>query len=159
LFEVGLKRRVERGRMPKRLKVKWQRTPAIVINRTAFRDNKLVYVARANKRTRYPLGRSRIAYIGTTKKGARRIASSAAGRGEELLYEYGMKHLEFNVVTCGKVQGVETWRKLERALLIRFRELYGKIPRANIVGAKIRWQDELKYFRLEKLDRILSELG
>lgn len=145
--------------MPKRLKVKWQRTPAIVINRTAFRDNKVVYVARTNKKARYPLGRSRIAYIGTTKKGARRIASSAAVRGEELLYEYGMKHLEFIVVTCGKVQSVETWRKLERALLIRFRELYGRIPRANKAGERIRWNDELRYFRIEKLDRILSELG
>jgi hypothetical protein len=145
--------------MPKRLKVKWQRTPAILINRTAFRDDKLVYIARTNKGNRYPLGRSRIAYIGTTKKGARRIASSAAVRGEELLYEYGMKHLEFNVVTCSKVQGIESWRKLERALIIRFRERYGKIPRANRAGEKIRWKDELKYFRIEKLDQMLNELG
>lgn len=145
--------------MPKRLKVKWQRKPAIIINRTAFHDNKLVYVARTNKKIRYPLGRSRIAYIGTTKKGARRIASSAAVRGEDLLYEYGIKSLELNVVTCGKVPSVETWRKLERALLIRFRERYGKIPQANQSGKKIRWKDELKYFRIEKLDTILNELN
>ena len=124
--------------MPRRLKVKWQRKPAIIINRTAFHDNKLVYVARTNKMNRYPWGRSRIAYIGTTKKGARRIASSAAVRGEDLLYEYGIKHLEFNVVTCGKVPGVETWRKLERALLIRFKERYGAIPKANKTGTKMR---------------------
>lgn len=145
--------------MPKRLKIKWQRTPAIVINRTAFRDNKLVYVARTNKTNRYPLGRSRIAYIGTTKKGARRIASSAATRGADLLYEYGIKHLELSVVTCSKVQSVETWRKLERALIIRFRELYGRIPRANNAGARMRWKDELRYFRIEKLDELLHELA
>jgi len=145
--------------MPKRLKIKLQRNPAVVINRTAFRDDKIVYVARTNKKNQYPLGKSRIAYIGTTKKGARRIASSAAVRGEDLLYEYGIKHLEFNVVTCGKVQSVETWRKLERALMIRFRELYGQIPRANKAGERIRWKDELRYFRIEKLDRILNELG
>jgi hypothetical protein len=40
--------------MPRRLKVKWQRKPAIVINRTAFHDKKLVYVARTNKMNRYP---------------------------------------------------------------------------------------------------------
>ena len=145
--------------MPKRLTVKRQQTPAIVINRTAFRDNKLVYLARTNKPQRYPWGRSKIAYIGTTKKGARRIASSAAVRGEDLLEKYGMKHLEFYVVTCGKVQGVETWRKLERALLIKFREKFGAIPKANKAGTKIRWKDERKYFRPEKLDRILEEMG
>ncbi len=145
--------------MPRKLKIKRQRSPAIVINRTAFRDNKLVYLARTNNPNRYPWGRSKIAYIGTTKKGARRIASSAAVRGEDLLEEYGIKHLEFFVVTCGKVPGVETWRKLERALLIKFREKYGSIPRANKNGTKIRWKDEQKYFRPEKLDRILEELG
>ncbi len=145
--------------MSRRLKVKRQRTPAIVINRTAFRDNKLVYLARTNKPHRYPWGRSKIAYIGTTKKGARRIASSAAVRGENLLEKYGMKHLEFYVVTCDKVPGVETWRKLERALLIKFKEKYGAIPKANRVGTKMRWKDELKYFRTEKLDRILEEMG
>ncbi len=145
--------------MPKKLKVKWHRTPAIVINRDAFRDSKLVYVARTNKTNKYPWGRSRIAYIGTTKKGARRIASSAATRGADLLYEHGIKHLELNVVTCGKVQNVETWRKLERALIIRFRERYGRIPRANNAGSRMRWKDELKYFKTEKLDEILLDLG
>ena len=70
-----------------------------------------------------------------------------------------MKHLEFYVVTCDKVPGVETWRKLERALLIKFKEKYGAIPKANRVGTKMRWKDELKYFRTEKLDRILEEMG
>ena len=144
--------------MAKRLKIKWQRNPAIIINRTAFRDNKLVYVARANKKLRYPWGRSRIAYIGTTKKGARRIASSAAVRGADLLYEYGIKHLMLNVVTCGKVPGVETWRKLERALLIRFKQRYGKIPRANKTGTKMRPKDERRYFTTDKLDKILDEM-
>jgi hypothetical protein len=145
--------------MPKRLKVKWQSNPAIVINRTAFRDKKLVYVGRTNKRIRYPWGSSLIAYIGTTKKGAKRIASSAAIKGEKLLYEYGIKHVEFNVVTCGKVQGVETWRKLERALLLRFKEQYGLIPRANNAGKKTHWKDERKYFTIDRLDRILDEMG
>lgn len=145
--------------MPRRLKVKRQKTPAITINRTAFRDTKLVYLARTNKPNRYPWGRSRIAYIGTTKKGARRIASSAAARGEDLLEKYGMKHLEFYVVTCEKVPGVETWRKLERALLIKFRERYGSIPKANKTGTKIHWKDEQQYFRPERLDKILEEIG
>jgi len=142
--------------MPRRLRLKWQSKPALVINRVAFDDRKLVYVGRTNTRNKYPWGRSRIAYIGTTKNGARRIASSAAYRGEDLLENYGTKHVEFNVLTCEKVPGVETWRKLERALLIRFRERYGAIPKANKTGRKMRWKDEQKYFRIEKLDFILE---
>jgi hypothetical protein len=67
--------------MSKKLSIRIHKEPAIVINRIAFRDNKLVYIARANKKLRYPWGKSRIAYIGTTKRGARRMASSAACKG------------------------------------------------------------------------------
>lgn len=131
----------------------------MVINRIAFKDTKLVYVARANKKIRYPLGQSRIAYIGTTKKGARRIASSAVWKGADLLFEYGIKHLELNVVVCGKQPGVETWKKLERALIIRFRERYGAIPKANNLGKKTRWRDERQYFSQDRLDKIIEELS
>jgi hypothetical protein len=68
-----------------------------------------------------------------------------------------MKHLEFNVITCGKVRGVETWRKLERALLISFKERYGAIPKANKVGP--RGRGDMEYFRIEKLNSIIDELG
>lgn len=63
------------------------RKPAIIIDRGAFQDSKLVYIACANKKFRYPWGRSHIGYIGTTKKGAKRVASSAAFKGESLLSE------------------------------------------------------------------------
>ena len=145
--------------MPRKLPVKFRKEPSFIINRTAFRDNKLVYIARANKKIRYRWGKSRIAYIGTTKKGARRIASSAAWKGEDLLYQYGIKHLELHVVICGKVQGVETWKKLERALLIRFRERFGQVPRANKAGEKTHWRNEKKYFAEAKLDKVIDGLS
>jgi len=146
--------------MPKRQQIRFDRHPALVIHKSAFRDKKLVYIARANRGLKYPWGHNRIAYIGTTKNGAQRIASSAAWKGEPLLYkEYGIRQLEFHVVTCGKVQGVETWRKLERALLIKFKELYGAIPRANRSGKNSHWKDERRYFSVEKLERIIKELG
>jgi len=106
-------------RMTKRLSIKCRMQPALVLYRRAFRDTKLVYVARANKPLRYLHGRSRIAYIGMTKRGARRIASSAVWKGAELLFEHGVKQLDFHGVVCGKVPGVGTWKKLERALIIR----------------------------------------
>lgn len=145
--------------MPKKLSVKYRRPAAIIINRIAFRDKKLVYVASANKKLRYPWGRSRIAYIGTTKKGVRRIASSAAWKGADLLFDYGVKHLELIVVVCGKVSGVGTWKKLERALIIRFREKFGSPPRANNTGKKMHWRDEKHYFTEKKLDKVIEELG
>lgn len=145
--------------MPKKLSVKYRRPAALIINRVAFRDKKLVYVARANKKFRYPWGRSRIVYFGTTKKGARRIASSAAWKGADVLFGYGVKHLELIVVVCGKTQGVETWKKLERALIIRFREKLGAPPKANATGHNMRWGDERNYFSDKQLDKIIDGLG
>jgi hypothetical protein len=114
--------------MARKLRIKQQRRPAITITRTALHASQLVYVASASKIVRYPWGKSRIAYIGTTKNGAYRIAGSAARKAPSLLTTYGIKHLEFFVVTCTAQQAVKTWRKLERALLIRFRELFGAVP-------------------------------
>jgi hypothetical protein len=145
--------------MSRRLLVNFRRQPAIVINRIAFKDDKLVYIARANKEFRYPWGRSRIAYIGTTKKGAKRIASSAVWKGADLLFEYGIKHLELHVVVCSKVPGLETWKKLERALIIRFREKYGRVPKANNLGQLLRWKNEERYFSNRKLDKIIDGLS
>ena len=145
--------------MPKRLSLKYRKQPALVINRTAFKDTKLVYVARANKKLKYELGASRIAYIGTTKKGAPRIAISAVWKGADLLFEHGVKHLELTVVVSTRRQNVDTWRKLERALIIRFRETYGSPPRGNSQGRKMRWKDELTYFSQRRLDTIIKELG
>ncbi|MGD0596124.1 MAG: hypothetical protein ABSA64_01210 [Sedimentisphaerales bacterium] len=145
--------------MSRKLPLKYQKQPSVIINRTAFKDTRLVYVARANRKLRYKLARSRIVYIGTTRVGANRIAVSAAKKGEELLSNYGVKHLEFNIVVCGRLQGVETWRKLERALIIRFRELYSDPPKANKTGEKMRWKDERQYFSLSRLDKIIAELS
>lgn len=145
--------------MPKKLSIKYRRPAALIINRVAFRDKKLVYVARANKKLSYRLGRSRIVYFGTTKKGVRRIASSAAWKGADVLFEYGVKHLELIVVICGKTQGVETWKKLERALIIRFRERFGDPPKANNTGFNMRWRDERNYFTDTKLDKIIDALS
>lgn len=143
--------------MSHKLKIKPSKEPTVVIHRVAFKNEKLVYIARTNKKMPYPLGHSRIAYIGTTKKGARRVASSAAWKGEDLLWGYGIKHLEFNIIVCSKVQGVETWKKLERALLIKFRERFGSLPRANKSGKKMHWKDEKKYFSDSRLEKIINE--
>jgi hypothetical protein len=70
-----------------------------------------------------------------------------------------MKHLDLIIVLCTRRQGVETWRKLERALIIRFRERFGAIPKGNNQGKNMHWRDELDYFATKRLDKILDELG
>lgn len=142
-----------------KLHIKYRDRPAVVVHRAAFKDKKLVYVGRANRKFKYPWGRSRIVYIGTTTKGARRVASSAAKKGEDMLFEHGIKEIEFSVVTCRKLQNVPTWRKLERALLIKFREKYGAVPRGNVQGKGFQWEDEKDYFSQQRLDAVLEQLG
>ena len=87
---------------PRKLAIKYREQAAIIIHKIAFKHKKLVYVTKANKEIKYTLGKSGIAYIGMTKKGAGRIASSAVWKGADLLFEYGIKHLEYHIVLCQK---------------------------------------------------------
>ena len=143
--------------MPKQLRTKIDSKPAIIITRRAVKAHKLVYVARANKRVKYRSGSSRIVYIGTTKAGAKRIAQSAASKADNLLQIHGIKTLDFFTVVCSPVPGLQSWKLLERALILRFRERFGDPPMSNIIGRKMKWDDELKYFTHKKLDEIIDE--
>jgi len=96
------------------------------------KDAKLVYVASANRRVKYGNGlKSRVVYIGTTERGVVRIAESAAKKTTELLTTHGLKALHFHVVKCKGTQSVAMWEKLESALLMEFREMYGTLPIGN----------------------------
>jgi predicted GIY-YIG superfamily endonuclease len=141
--------------MPRKLRLTIGKHPAIIIGRTAIKADKLVYVACANKRIHYRYGRSKILYFGTTKAGARRIASSAANKAEEFLEDYGVNELIFHVVTSNKIPGLNSWRLVERALIIRFREIFGEPPKGNVVGKRMKWNDELKYLTHHKLDDVI----
>jgi hypothetical protein len=66
------------------LKVSLKRFHAIEVTRIAIGNQKLVYALIANKKFRHPYGKSSIAYIGTTKKGIHRVASSVAYRAEDI---------------------------------------------------------------------------
>src|SRR5690348_927926 len=103
------------------LTVKSPKSPSVTITREAVKSEKLVYIAVANKKLSYPNGKSKVAYIGTTKNGAHRMAASAASKAIEMLELRGIRTLEFFAVTCKSRQKVQTWKKLERALLLTFR--------------------------------------
>lgn len=52
---------------------------------------------------------------------------------------------------------VKTWMKLERALLLKFRERYGEIPKFNSQGRNMRWTDEQEYFSVNRIANIIEE--
>ncbi len=145
--------------MAKRLKVKLERKTAMRVNRVSIGKKKLVYVLLAQKQQKYSYHeRSRVAYIGTTKKGIDRIATSVAVRADAM-FGRGVKEFTVRILTCAARPNVKTWEKLERALLLVFRQKYGKLPLCNTRGKNMREHDEFDYFKRERLETLLDELA
>ena len=142
----------------KRLKISLERLHAMQVTRIAVGKKKLVHAILTPKAVKYSWGRSRVVYIGTTKNGVSRVAESAAARSDKVLSIRGVNHFFVRIVTCSTQQSVKTWEKLERALILAFRQRYGGIPMCNKIGKSSKWRDELKYFKLERLNGILEGL-
>jgi len=140
----------------KKLTIQTSKRYAIKISRSAFKADRLVYAAVANTKLKYPHGKSRIVYIGTTKAGARRIASSAAYRAPQLLELHGVSELSFFIITCTTRQAVKTWQKLEAGLIIAFKHMYGDLPKCNTKGKNQKWKDELDYFTKNRLEAVIK---
>lgn len=141
------------------IKVSLNDRHAIEVTRIAIGGWKLVYVLTASKRLKYLNGESCVAYIGTTKNGIYRVASSAAAHADDILGEYGVRKITARIITCKPRPKVKTWMKLERALLLAFRERYGEVPRFNKHGHKIKETDEFEYFRRERLRELVLDLA
>ena len=145
--------------MPRKLAVSLKRDEALRATRVSVGRSKLVYLLVADKKLKYKLGKSRIAYIGTTKKGVARIAQSVAARAEDILSLHGVRTFHARIVTCRPRQRVATWKKLERALLLSFRDRFGEVPKCNSQGAKMKRTDELNYFARARLANVIDELS
>jgi len=143
----------------RRIHVSIKRDPALEATRVSLGKQKLVYVLVADKRLKYPRDKSRIAYIGTTKRGLRRVASSVARRADDILALPGVRSFVARLVTCQPRQRVKTWRVLERALLLQFRDMYGAQPKCNLHGKRLKVRDEFEYFRPRRLRAVLQELS
>jgi hypothetical protein len=115
--------------MAGRLHVSLKRKAAMTVTRVVVGEEKLVYVIVADKKMEYSTGRSRVVYIGTTKNGVARVAQSAANWTDKVLGQRGVEAFEVRIVTCRPRQRVKSWIKLERALLLAFRERYGEVPK------------------------------
>ncbi|WP_454828836.1 hypothetical protein [Pseudoxanthomonas wuyuanensis] len=143
----------------RRASISLKREPALIARRVILHNEKLVYVLIANKKFEYADGRSKIVYIGTTEKGGARIAQSVAARSRAILELRGVTEFEARTITCKPRQRVKMWYKLERALLLSFKEKFGEVPRCNIQGKNILEVDEFNYFSKPRLKRILEDLS
>jgi hypothetical protein len=94
-------------------------------------------------------------YIGTTKVGAGRIATSAAFRAQTLLTIHGVKELRFYVVTCRGRQKLQTRKQLENDRLLVFKGTYGRLPLANKRGGR-RGGNALEWFNRSRLEKVLD---
>lgn len=145
--------------MPKKLTVSLKRGNAMQVTRVSIGKKRLVYVIVTKNPLRYPWGRSRIAYIGTTKKGMIRIAHSIAIKSQEVLRLHGVRECFARILTCPPRPNVKTWAKLERALLIVFRHKYGALPKCNKQGKHIKARGEFAYFTRYRLEKLLEKVG
>lgn len=143
----------------RRIKLSMHRDHAMEATRVSIGKSKLVYVLIADKRLQYEWGKSRIAYIGTTKKGTARIAQSVAARAEDILSIRGVRSFHARVITCRPRKNVKTWHYLERALLIKFKEIYGEVPWCNSQGHRMKRAKEFKYFSDHGVELIIEELS
>lgn len=138
--------------MLSRSRIKLFGEPVMSVSRSALKADRLVYVLTVNKLMKYPNGRSSIVYIGTTKTGIRRVASSIAYRVESLLNQTGIKHVQAYILTYKGRSGVQgMWNKLERAALVVFKLTYGDKPLLNKKGKNFWPKDEFKHFSHRRL--------
>jgi hypothetical protein len=135
------------------------RDHAMEVTRVTLGKSKLVYVLVADKKIKYELGKSRIVYIGTTKNGTTRIAQSVAARGEDILGIRGVRAFHARVITCRPRKNVKTWCQLERALLLKFKEMYGEVPICNTQGKGMRRSMEFNYFSETGVSVVIEELS
>jgi hypothetical protein len=138
------------------MKVHLSSKPAMTLHRRILTKDRIVYLLVGKKTFKYDGGRSRIAYIGTSKRGARRIASSAAQRAEEVFSKWGSRQMDIFIASCSARPGLKSWKYLERALLAQFLAWYQELPFCNKQGQKYKFDEKLqKMFKLKALYGIL----
>ncbi len=125
--------------------------PVVIVERAVVQRKKPVYFHVVNRPIRYRWGSNRTVYIGTTRKGQERIMSSIADRAEDAFDIWGVHQVEVHEIGCNPRQKVKTWRKLERACLLTFREMYGEVPYLNSQGRSMVPDDEFEYFNQDQI--------
>ena len=140
----------------RKLKARYAKKPLLTLTRSHQWNARMVYLLVANKFIHYRHGRSKILYIGTTKNGAGRPAASAVNKASEVFYKkkrYGVKTIEVHIVTCAPRKAMQTWKRLEAALIEAFSDKYYQLPACNKVRPKARPD----LFSTNALRKILAE--
>ena len=133
--------------------------PVLTLSRDALKHERLVYVLIANKKLKYRNGRSAVAYIGTTKRGVARVASSAAQRARSIFDHYGVRSVEARVIACPPRKRVKAWLQLEKALIYTFFNTYHEVPRCNTQGKRGRPPRGKPLFSDSGLRKLIERLG
>ncbi len=143
----------------RRLRVRLSTTVPLTVRRTDVTTRRFAYLLVAQRPIEYPFGRSPVVYIGNTSLGLARLASKATEVGPRILRRPGLFEFDLRVVTCPPRRKVQTWRKLERALLLRFRERYGEVPLFNRTGRRMQERDEFDYFLRDGIDSVFTAVS
>jgi hypothetical protein len=135
--------------------------PAMTVFKTRYWKPRMVYVLRADKAIRYEKGRSRIVYIGETKRGTRRPAGSAASKAMRTFGVLpGIRRIDVHPLTFRGIQSVRMWEILERDLLATFKVAHGEIPFYNRQGKGKKFSvDRITYFRKSRLEKVITLLS
>jgi hypothetical protein len=142
----------------RKVKVSLSSEAVITLGHKAIRSDRCVYVLVTNKHVKYRNGKSRIVYIGTTKRGVRRVASSVAHRAEDALEQRGARTVQAHLLTyTGRTGKHNLWKHLERAALVMFQIEYGSIPILNRVGKHFWPGTEFDHFSKRTLLRKLQQ--
>lgn len=134
------------------------RGSAFYMSKLAAGHLKCVYVFVASRPHKYRNGKTRIVYIGTTRKGLRRLVDSAYDRSDSI-FGWGVRSFEAYLLTCPPRQRVRMWLRLERAMLTAFRERFGSYPKANVDPVKPKRDDAFQYFSRARVNQILDTLS
>lgn len=140
------------------LRVKCSADALLTVKRSKqwSRTKRMVYILTAKKPLKYPNGRSRIIYIGTTGKGTQRPATSAVDKASEAFGEIrGVREIETYIVTSGGRRNVRTWEQLEPSLLAIFLGRFHHLPYYNKKRGSIRYAEDIILFKRKTLEKII----
>ena len=138
-----------------------QVNPAMTVFRSRYWARRMVYVLRADKSQKYENGRSRIVYIGETRKGTRRPAASAASKSLMAFAKLrGVRRIEVYPITFRGKRHVRLWEILERDMLSVFKRMFGGIPCYNRQGhGKEFVVDKIRFFSPKRLQNVIKALS
>jgi hypothetical protein len=142
-----------------RSRISLKKREAMTVDRVSVGKLKFAYVICVDRKVKYEKGRSRIVYIGTTKKGINRVSQSAATRFDAVFELKKVDRFMVYIITCTRRRHVKTWHQLERALLLVFKGMFGEIPTCNSHGKNYSWRGEEKLFAPSRLKAVLEDLS